>query len=157
MIRIQSILVPIDFSENSEKAARYGVELARDRKAKLIFIHVINERLIQSLQDLNLKGYKGDFLKACRDMVHNREEELLGFIPAEWRKDLDVEFQIRKGKPADEIIRFGKENNIDLIIVGMKGRSALEVALIGSVARNVINHAGCPVLVVRPIEHDFVV
>jgi nucleotide-binding universal stress UspA family protein len=106
---------------------------------------------------LNLKGYKGDFIKACKDMVHNREEELLGFIPAEWRKDLDVEFQIRKGKPADEIIRFGKENNIDLIIIGMKGRSALEIALIGSVARNVINHAGCPVLVVRPIEHDFVV
>ena len=157
MIRLQKILVPVDFSESSLKAARYGVEIARDRKAKLYFLHVINERIIESIYDLNLKGYKGDFLAACKNMIRDRQEELLQFVPEDLRKGLDVEFEIRKGKPAGEIIKFAREHNLDLIVVGTSGRSALEAALVGSVARNVVNHAGCPVLAVRPIEHDFVV
>jgi universal stress protein A len=67
-----------------------------------------------------------------------------------------VEFVIRKGRPATEIVKFTRENNTDLVIVGVKGRSALEVVFLGSVARDVVNHAPCPVLVVRPVEHDFI-
>ena len=156
MIRIESVVVPVDFSESSEKAVRYGVEIARERKAKLVILHVINQRILDSIHELSVKGYKGDFVEAVKNMIHNRHEDLHAFVPESLRSGLDMEFVIRKGRPATEIVKFTRENNTDLVIVGVKGRSALEVVFLGSVARDVVNHAPCPVLVVRPVEHDFI-
>jgi len=156
MIRLQKILVPIDFSENSKKAVRYGVAFAKDRKAQLTFLHVINQRIIDAVQEMSIRGYKGDFVEALKKLIKDREDEMLQFVPEAWRQDLEVDFQIRKGRPADEINNFAKENGIDMIIMGTSGRSAIATAFLGSVARSVVNHAVCPVLVVRPIGHDFI-
>lgn len=156
MIKIRNILVPVDFSEFAQKAVRYGLEIARDRKSKVFFLHVINQRIIDGVQELSIKGYKGDFVKVIRQMLSDREKDLDQFVPPDWRQDVETEFVINKGKPADEIIKTAKELNIDLIVVGTQGRSALASALIGSVARNIVNHAPCPVLVVRPVEHEFI-
>jgi nucleotide-binding universal stress UspA family protein len=156
MIKLDGILVPVDFSDNSQKAARYATEMARTLGGKVYVVHVIHQRIIDSTQELSVKGYKGEFVEVMRSMVQSRKNDLDQFIPEAWRADLDVEFEIRKGKPADEIIKFAKEKNVDLIIVGTVGRSALQAAFTGSVANNLVNHAPCPVMVVRPGEHDFV-
>lgn len=156
MITIRKVLVPIDFSENSRKAVDYGVEIARDRKSKLHYLHVINQRTLDTIGELSSKGYKGDILTAIRNLIRAREQELDSFIPQSAREGFDVLFVIRQGKPADEIIKFAREAQIDLIIAGTKGRSALEAAMIGSVTASLVNHAPCPVLVVRPVEHDFI-
>ena len=63
---------------------------------------------------------------------------------------------IRKGKPFLEIIRFAKENDIDLIIIGTHGRSGLEHIIFGSTAEKVVRKAPCPVLSVRPSQREFV-
>lgn len=156
MVKLQTICVPIDFSENSVKAAQYGLELARDRKARLYFLHILNQRIIDAIRDMSARGYKGDFIETVKQVVRTREADLSGFVPEAQREGLDVQFEIRKGKPAEEIIGFCKEKEVDLIIAGTKGRSALQLALVGSVARNLVNHAPCPVLIVRPLERDFV-
>ncbi|MGQ9670807.1 MAG: universal stress protein [Desulfosoma sp.] len=157
MIQLKKILVPVDFSEFSQKAIRYGVELARDRQASLTLMHVINQRIIDAVHELSVKGYKGDFVEAMRNMARDREEELHQLLPLEWREGIpEIHFEIRKGRPAEEIINYAKENAIDLIVVGTHGRSALMSTLIGSVANTVVLRASCPVLVVRAIEHDFV-
>ncbi len=150
MIKLQKIVVPIDFSENSKKAAQYGVEIAKDRQAKLYFLHVINQRLIDTVQELSLKGYKGDFLEAIRNMLRERDIDLRSFIPKDALEGVDVEYCIRKGKPGDEILTFAKENELDLIVIGTQGRSALKEAFMGSAARTVVNKARLPVLVVHP-------
>jgi universal stress protein A len=156
MITIERILVPVDFSESSQKALRYGHELARERNGKLYVLHVINQRIIDALHDMSAKGYKGEFIEVLKKVVSERKEELERFVPVTMREGIEIEFEIRKGRPAEEVIKFAKENRIDLIILGNVGRSALEAALVGSVARNVANHAPCPVLLVRPTEHDFI-
>lgn len=157
MIQLKKVLVPVDFSDFSQKALRYGVEVARDRQASLTLIHVINQRIIDAVHELSVKGYKGDFVEAMRRMVQDREEELRQVLPAEWREGIpEIRFEIRKGRPAEEIINYAKENAIDLIVVGTHGRSALLSTLIGSVANTVVLRAPCPVLVVRALQHDFV-
>lgn len=156
MIKIERILVPVDFSESSEKALRYGFEIARDRGSTLHVLHVINQRIIDAIQDMSAKGYKGEFVEVFKKVVAERREELDRFVPASMRETVPVEIEVRKGKPAEEVIGFAKEKRIDLIILGTSGRSALEAALVGSVARNVSNHAPCPVLLVRPVAHDFI-
>ncbi|MCU0586579.1 MAG: universal stress protein [Syntrophobacteraceae bacterium] len=156
MIKIERILVPVDFSESARKALRYGIEIARDRGAKLHILHVINEKIIEALRDLSTKGYKGELLETLRELVQERLEELHAFAPVSMREGIQVDFEIRKGKPAQEVIGFAADHWIDLIILGTVGRSALEAALMGSVARHVAHHAPCPVLLVRPVEHDFI-
>jgi universal stress protein A len=156
MIRIRKILVLVDFSQNSEKAVQYGLEVARDRQARVFFLHMINQRIIDAVQELSSKGYKGDFIQALKKLVQDRENDLRQFVPEESRSGLEVEFLIRKGEPAEEVINVAKELSIDLIVVGSQGHTALATASIGSVAQNVVNHAPCPVLVIRPIEHDFI-
>ena len=156
MIRIQRILVPVDFSENSEKAVRYGIELARDRKAQIYFLHVVNQRLIDAVQELNIRGYQGDLIEAIMKVVQDKEDELNRFIPEGWREGLSIELLIRKGKPGEETIKVAKQFLIDLIILGTQGHSVLASTLLGSVSHYVVNRAPCPVLVIRPIEHDFI-
>jgi universal stress protein A len=156
MIRIQRVLVPLDFSEHSRKAIRYGAEISRDRGARIYFLHVINQRILSAVQDLSVRGYKGDFVEAVKALASSREDELRDFVPGTWLKGLEVEYLIRKGNPAEEIMAAAKELNIDMIVLGSRGHSALATLFVGSVTQNVVNHSPCPVLVVHPLEHEFV-
>ena len=156
MVKIEKILVPIDFSDSSEKAIRYGIEIGRDRNASVSFLHVVNQRIIDAIQELNIRGYKGDFVSAVRKLVKEKENVLKQFVPAELLDGIQVEFIVRKGEVSEQIIKAAKELKIDLIIVGSRGHSALASILIGSVAQNIVHHAPCPVLIVRPVEHDFI-
>ena len=56
---------------------------------------------------------------------------------------------VRAGAPADEIVRAADELDVDLIVVGGRGKGAVEAMLLGSVAYRVLHHAPCPVLVTR--------
>jgi nucleotide-binding universal stress UspA family protein len=155
MVNIRKILVLIDFSQNSESAARYGAQIGRDQKARVYFLHMINQRILNAVQQLSSKGYKGDYVQALRKLVADRENDLKQFVSEELREGIETEFLIRKGEPAEEVVNIAKELFIDLIVVGSQGHTALSSASIGSVAQHVVNHAPCPVFIVRPTEHDF--
>ena len=70
--------------------------------------------------------------------------------------DLQVIRRVAQGHPFVELVRYAKDNAIDLIVVGTHGRGAIAHILLGSVAEKVVRKAPCPVLVVREPEHDFV-
>jgi universal stress protein A len=156
MIKIQRVLVPIDFSEHSQKAARYGTEIGRDRKARIYFLNVINQRILDTVQDLSVRGFQGDFAEAVNTLAGKREHELRQFVPGAWLEGLETQYLIRKGNPAEEIMAAARELDIDMIVLGSRGHSALATLFVGSVARNVVNHAPCPVLIVRPSGHEFI-
>ena len=156
MGHIAKILVLVDFSKPSERAVRYGITVGRGMEARLYFLHMINRRMIDALHDMSGKGYKGEFLKALRKLMEDREKDLREVVPADLVEGMEVEFLIRKGEPADEVINVAKELSIDLIVVGSQGHTAGESETIGSVAQHVLQHAPCPVLLVRPLEHDFI-
>jgi nucleotide-binding universal stress UspA family protein len=67
---------------------------------------------------------------------------------------LAVRMHVRVGTPADEIVALAKELDADLIVVGTHGRRGVRRLLLGSVARAILRHAGCPVLVVRQKQTD---
>lgn len=156
MIKVDSILVPVDFSDNCQKAARYGAEMARSLGSRLYYYHVIHQRVLDSTREMCEKGYKGQYVKVIRSLVESRKGDLAELIPESWREGLDVEFEVGKGKPADEIIKYAKEKHVDLIIVTTVGKTGLQAAMTGSVATHLMNRAPCPIMVVRPGERDFV-
>lgn len=156
MINIERILVPVDFSQSSEKAVHYGVELMRGRKATLYFLHVIDQKVIEAMREVSIKGYKGDFVNALRKVIKDRENDLIQFVPEELREGMEVEFLIRRGDPVDEILTAAKELLIDLIVIGYGRSSDSTPTLVGNVTGEVLNRAPCPVLLVRPVERDFI-
>jgi nucleotide-binding universal stress UspA family protein len=64
--------------------------------------------------------------------------------------------EVQSGPPFVEIVRYAKEHDVDLIVMGTHGRTGIAHALIGSVAEKVVRKAPCPVLTVRPEGHQFV-
>jgi nucleotide-binding universal stress UspA family protein len=62
---------------------------------------------------------------------------------------ISADYEILAGKPADELVKFAKEMNVDLIIIGNRGISGLKKLVTGSVSKKVVDEADCPVLVVK--------
>jgi len=150
MISLKNILVPTDFSEQSAKAVRYGAELAAKFDAQLHVLHAVDTTPI-------MYGETGAYLpqEATADIVAASVRRLDG-LEIESAGNLQVKRTVAEGHPFVEIVRYGKENEIDLIVIGTHGRGAIAHLLLGSVAERVVRKASCPVLVVRDEEHDFV-
>ncbi len=153
MIKLKKILFPTDFSETSEEATKYAVSFARDCKAKLYALHVVNEKVFT--EGLNLPRVVS-VEELEKEMTLEAKKRLQTLVPEEERAGLDWEPVIRQGEPFLEIIRFAKENDIDLIVIGTHGRSGFEHIIFGSTAEKVVRKAPCPVLSVRPSQREFV-
>ncbi len=152
MVRLKNILFPTDFSDFSSYAASFAVSFATDYKAKLHVLHVI-ELPLGMPEVLSLK-ISMEEVKA-KVMQDARQELESAATPAILGK-LDYEIVCLKGKPFLEIIKFAAEKEIDMIVMGTHGRSALESMLMGSTAERVVRQAACPVFTVRKPGHRFV-
>jgi nucleotide-binding universal stress UspA family protein len=161
MITLKHILVPTDFSDTSEAAAKYGVALARAFNATLHLLHVEPRRDLQIIveRELVVEKYLSDPTAATAPQ--NVARELLGKILTEQdEKELRAEYVLRAsglGGPYVEIVRYAQERAIDLIVMGTHGRGFVAHLLMGSVAEKVVRKAPCPVLTVRHPEHEFVI
>jgi nucleotide-binding universal stress UspA family protein len=149
MIDLKRILVPIDFSETSDAALRYGAELARRFSARLLLLHV-PEHPGEAAE----AEYPIGLFETMHNAAHDRLSHLLS---KEERHELRPECSMRLGTPWEEIVRHAEEQEIDLIVMGTHGRDGLARVLFGSVAEKVVRKALCPVLTVHHPEHEFVV
>ena len=147
MIALKRLLVPHDFSDTSDAAVKYGTALAKKCGAALYFLHV-GDRARTALETEFPLGLEG----AVQDAVRER---LLKILTPQEQSDLNPEFAVRPGSPANEIVIFAEEKNIDLIVMGTHGRGVVGHAVLGSVAEKVVRTAPCPVLTVRSPEHGF--
>jgi len=153
MIRLKTILFPTDFSETSQEAARYAISFAREFKAKVFVLHVVNEKIFT--EGLNMPRVVS-IEELEREMTEEARKRLKTLVPAEEAEGLDWETVIRQGEPFIEIIRFAKDQDVDLIVIGTHGRSGFEHIIFGSTAEKVVRKAPCPVLSVRPEQREFV-
>lgn len=140
MMTWNRILVPTDFSDASGEAVRYGVELARERRAGLILLHVGDAaKQIATEFPLGLDA----------SLVDAERERLLKILAPADQLAVHPEFVMSTGSPAEEIVRCATEREVDLIVMGTHGRGGVSHLLLGSVAEKVIRTAPCPVLVIR--------
>jgi nucleotide-binding universal stress UspA family protein len=152
MIQLRSILVPTDFSEQSNPAIRYGCALAQKFDSTLHLVNVVEDvyplipesgmvlpTAVTHMHDLRLAADKG---------LEQRP-------PAEWSQGLTITREVLVGNAANEIIRYARNKQIDLVVIGTHGRTGLMHVILGSVAEKVVRRAPCPVLTVRPDGHQF--
>lgn len=153
MIDLNRILLPTDFSNYSHVAVGYACALAEKFGAELHLLHVVQD-VIALVPEPGL-AFPVTGIDPL-EMQAAAEEGLTRVIEPENTAGLNVVRAVRQGPPFLEIIRYARENDIGLIVMGTHGRSGLAHALMGSVAEKVVRKSPCPVLTVHPADHQFV-
>ena len=156
-LQLKKILVPTDCSENSKKALVYAVRLAQRNNSSVILFHVFEppEFVRQLPQDYSYEAHE-EMRKQC-DTAMRRSAETLGMLSEAVKgSNIQIEISQRLGTPYEEIVKFAKEKEGDLIVIATHGYTGLNHFLLGSTAERVVRLAPCPVLVVRKEERDFV-
>lgn len=151
-IRIKRILLPTDFSTNSDAATKYACELATSFDAELHLLHAID---LPPAYWPEL-GTGLDFSTSIGVFKAEAEKSMTKVLDSQWSARRKLVQTILEGSPKVEIIRYAREHDIDLIVISTHGRTGLAHVLMGSVAENVVRTAPCPVLTIRPEGHQFV-
>lgn len=147
----ERILLAIDLSGHNDRVIDYGVRLAKALGSVIYVIHVIEESPKNPKIDVMQyyaegKAYEEDYETDVKKKARTRLEEAKLFGEKE---GINIKIDILTNtKVPEAIIEFAKINNIDLILVGTKGKTGLKF-LLGSVSSKVITHAPCPVLAIR--------
>jgi nucleotide-binding universal stress UspA family protein len=148
----ERLLCAIDFSDWSLEALQHACALARDAKAALTVLHVIEwpweEPPAPSISDLPPEQALalGEYRRYCEVGAMTRLESLVTDPDAVTGP---VALRIAHGKPYAQILRVAGEAQADLIVIGVHGRTPLDLGLLGSTANQVVRRAQCPVLTLR--------
>ena len=143
-IEIKNILVPIDGSEYSLHAAQYATRIARNEKAQLFCIHVVTPRIPYGYATTKSRDYDD-----IKNKVESWFDNVRIMAKDEGIFDIKTEIFIDVKSIIESIIEYATQRNIDLIVIGTRGKTGLKRFFMGSVANGVVQHAHCSVLLVR--------
>lgn len=140
---IGRIILPTDGSEEAKKAAKKAIYIAKHIGVEIIALYVVDTPVLtrySSGEDIlfpdiiSLIGKEGNIVL--------NEVKKMGK-----RAGIEITTKMVEGIPDEEIIKIARKN--DLIVMGSKGKTALDRILLGSVSEKVVHHAPCPVMIVR--------
>jgi nucleotide-binding universal stress UspA family protein len=152
MTLFRNILFPTDFTPHARSALKYAAAFARAAQGRVILFSVQTGRVppnLMTLPERLLAEQENQWLLQLQREVHELLTDPI-------LKGLEVEPVIVEGEPATEIAKAVRHYDIDLVTVVTHGRRGLARALFGSTAEEIIAEAPCPVLTIRPPQHDFV-
>jgi nucleotide-binding universal stress UspA family protein len=134
---LDRIVFCTDFSENSERALHYAISATREYDAELTMLHVLESANSARKEEIMSK------------ILTTAAGQLDKLIPAEERKRLKIKTEVRVGEPYQQIIQHAEEAKIDLVVMAVRGRGALDLAVFGSTTYRVMQLGPCPVLAVH--------
>jgi nucleotide-binding universal stress UspA family protein len=155
---IKKIMLPIDGSETSMKAARIGISLAKKFGSDLIGLTVVDLMSLPYGYFLTQPGTSlhDDMLKEKRAEAKRWLDKVEKFTLNASEKSQAVETKYRSeiiedpySRVETEIVNYAESEGVDLIVMGTRGRSGFKRILLGSVASGVLLYAHCPVMTVR--------
>ena len=135
----QTIVVPVDFSGESENAIRIALEMVDD-PANVHLVHVLFP-----LDSISPGVVWGDVTDEKREQsVRNTFDSFL-----KDRNISGVTLSVQFGNPGLEIAEYAEKHGADMIVVPSHGYQGVKRVMLGSVAERIIRHASCSVLVLR--------
>ena len=138
----------MDGSESSFKAADNAISLAKHYGSELIAIHVIPSRSVMG----HSSGIFGVVTPAFLKKVTEEAETWFAVIKENTEQlgiSLKTQIISTDESPIKEIVEFAHHEEVDLIVVGTRGRSGIKRMLLGSTASGVVTYAHCPVFIVK--------
>lgn len=152
---MQNILVPFDFSNESNAALRAAAEIASKLEAKIYLLNVYEApegaNDMFGFSEESLMNYK----KLIDEVKDQHEDKLLEVITKSTFLNTAIEPVVKRGFVHKEIIETVEELTIDLVVMGSKGTSSLEEYFIGTNVEKIIHNVGCPVLVIPHVQKHF--
>jgi nucleotide-binding universal stress UspA family protein len=143
-----SLLCPIDFSEFSRQALAYAATIAGHFGARLIVLSVDDPFLTEAA------GAAG-FTPSTAEETRRELERFCGETLSAYAGPVTVEYTVRVGKPATEILREAQDRHVDLIVMSSHGRSGKGKLFFGSTTERVLRETSVPVLVTREWRRPF--
>lgn len=137
---MKTIVVPIDFSDQSIEAFRYAIKIANKFSAT---IHLVN-----GIDDAAATSIYTDVRNMVKSVAQRKMDDLIDEEQASLEGDSKIEADFIRGETIYGICDYAEEKKADLIVMGTQGASGLKEIFIGSVAQGVINNSKCPVLVI---------
>jgi nucleotide-binding universal stress UspA family protein len=143
------IMVAVGFTEYSEELLGYAAGIADSIGAEMIVVNIINSRDVEAVGAVAAMGYEVDsehYVSGVKEERRQALEQMLKKISFPAGKIRSV-FNV--GHPVEELLKIAVIENVDLIVMGIKGRSDLEHMLVGSVAEKVFRRSPIPILSYR--------
>ena len=147
---ISKILVPTDGSKAAQKAAKYAVDLAKQLKASVIVLSVVDKRIFMG-QTIPAGKTSRHVIEPIEDYLREAAEGYAGEIKKLCDKNgVQAKTVITEGHPVEGILKEAERSKVGLIVMGSHGKSAITAAVLGSVAYGVIHKdTKIPVMVVK--------
>ena len=152
MALFRNILFPTDFTPHARSALKYAAAFARAGHGRVVLFSVQTGNAPPNLMTLPARVLQ----EQENEWLLQLQREVRELLTDPLLKGLEVEPVIVEGEPATEIAKAVRHYDIDLVTVVTHGRRGLARALFGSTAEEIIAEAPCPVLTIRPPQHDFV-
>ena len=146
---IKKIMVALAFSEYAEGIFGYAAGLAKSLDAELIVVSIINVRDVQAVGTISSMGYDVDSGQYVANIKNERRSQLEKFIKAAAFPADKIKTIIQVGDPADELLKTAVRQNVDMIVMGIKGRTNLEYMFVGSVAEKMFRRSPVPIVSYR--------
>jgi nucleotide-binding universal stress UspA family protein len=142
----KKILVATDLGDVSKQALSSAARLAGEHKASLYVVNVVFDPMTQPW---GVEAYGIDLPQLLENLRRDALAEVTRLV-SDIKPPLPiVQTEVLVGAPATEIVRYAREQAVDLIVVGTHGRGPVGRAFLGSVAERVVREAPCPVMIVR--------
>jgi nucleotide-binding universal stress UspA family protein len=142
--QIREIVVPVDGSENSVRAARFGMQLAHALGVGAKWLYVFPAASVELIGMAGMS--RGEIERASGASG----ERVFGQLRQALEEDLieQLSFETAMGDPAEEIIAYTERNGGALVVIGRRGLSTIKALLLGSVSDKVLRYSKSPVTVI---------
>jgi len=145
----KKIMVAIDFSDYSPKIVKYARDLAENLRAELIFVNIINQRDINMVKHVTIYTDKISVKDYVDGLVQDRTEQMQKLLTEAKCTQIPNRFTIKKGVPFVKLIETAKEEKVDMVVMGTRGRGSVAGILFGSQAEKMFHHCPVPLLSIR--------
>ncbi|MCP4344756.1 MAG: universal stress protein [Desulfobacterales bacterium] len=143
-LEFRKIVAGCALSDDSSQSLKYAISLAVEFQAELHLLHAVETPLDEDIVNPAQAPY-GEVQQKLQDRLCQR---LARLVPDEVFGQCNVKTVLIKGVPGEGLSSYAAENGADLIVIGVRHRSAIEKLLVGSTTEAVLRHAPCPVLVI---------
>jgi len=149
MDAINKILVAVGFTDYTEELLNYAVRIAESLGAELIVANIINVRDVEAIGTIATMGYEVDSKHYVSGIEEDRRQTLNRILEKISFPTDKLHTVFKVGHPVEELLKIAINENADLMVMGIKGRSDLEHILMGSVAEKVFRRSPIPILSFR--------
>ena len=153
MNNTKKIMVAVGFTEYSDELLGYAAAMAGSIGAEMIVVNIINSRDVEAVGTIAAMGYEVDSEHYVSGVKEERRQILTKMLkkiefPAERIRSI-----FKVGHPVEELLKIAVNEKVDLIVMGIKGRSDLEHVLVGSVAEKIFRRSPIPILSYRDTKN----